>query len=129
MGRSYRRWLWSLFRKTVGGRVGQEEDQDVDVEADRVTADLHVPLLEDIEQPHLDRLTQKQQIVPGNDPRVDLGDDRFVEPDDTGKQLLAGTIPFSDPHDPPEKWRESRELDSCYFTELRREAKFCGCRA
>ena len=68
-----------LAAAVVGGRVGGEEDQHVDVEADRVAADLHVALFEDVEQPHLHQLVQLRQLVDGEDPAVHPRDQAEVQ--------------------------------------------------
>ena len=59
-----------LAAAVVRGRVGREQDQHVDVEPDRVATDLHVPLLQYVEQADLDRLVQLGQLVDGEDPPV-----------------------------------------------------------
>ncbi len=59
-----------LAAAVVRGRVGREEDQDVDVETDRVSADLHVALFENIEQAHLHQFVQLRQFVDGEDAAV-----------------------------------------------------------
>ncbi len=47
-----------LARAVVRRRVRAEQDQHVEVELDRVAADLHVALFEDVEQPDLDEFVQ-----------------------------------------------------------------------
>ena len=57
-----------------GRRVGREQDQHVDVELDRVAADLHVALFEDVEQADLDQLVQLGDLVHGEDAAVHARD-------------------------------------------------------
>ena len=59
-----------LAAAVVGGRVGREEDQHVDVEPDRIAADLHVALFEDVEQADLHQFVQLGQFVHGEDAAV-----------------------------------------------------------
>ncbi len=68
-----------LAAAVVSGRVGREEQQHVDVEADRVAADLHVALFEDVEQAHLDQLVQLGQFVDREDAAVHAGDQPEVQ--------------------------------------------------
>ena len=68
-----------LAAAVVRGRVGGEEDQHVDVEPDRIAADLHVALFQDVEQPHLHQLVQFRQLVHGEDAAVHAGDQPEVQ--------------------------------------------------
>ena len=68
-----------LAAAVVGGRVGRKQDQHVDVEADRIAADLHVALFEDVEQAHLHQLVQLGQLVDGEDAPVHARDQPEVQ--------------------------------------------------
>ena len=68
-----------LAAAVVGGRVGREQDQHVDVEADRVAANLHVALFEDVEQADLHQLVQFGQFVHGEDAAVHPRDQAEVQ--------------------------------------------------
>ncbi len=68
-----------LAAAVVGGRVGREEDQHVDVELDRVAANLHVALFEDVEQADLHQLVQFGHFVHGEDAAVHARDQPEVQ--------------------------------------------------
>src|SRR5204863_9967281 len=68
-----------LAAAVVGGGVGGEEDEDVDVETDRVAADLDVALFEDVEEADLDQLVQLRQFVDGENAAVHAGDEAEME--------------------------------------------------
>ena len=51
-------------------RIGGEQQQHVDVEADRIAADLHVALFEDVEQADLHQFVQLGQFVHGENAAV-----------------------------------------------------------
>ena len=68
-----------LAGAVVRRRVGREEDQHVDVELDRVAADLHVALFEDVEQADLDQLVQFGHLVHGEDAAVHARDQAEVQ--------------------------------------------------
>ena len=57
----------TLPRAVVGRRVGGEEDQHVDIELDRIAANLHVALFEDVEQADLHQFIELGQFVHGED--------------------------------------------------------------
>ena len=59
-----------LAAAVVGGRVGREQDQHVDVEVDRIAANLHVALFQDVEQADLHQLVELGQFVDGEDAAV-----------------------------------------------------------
>ena len=68
-----------LAAAVVRRRVGGEEDQHVDVELDRVAADLHVALFEDVEQADLHQLVQLRDLVHGEDAAVHARDQAEVQ--------------------------------------------------
>ena len=59
--------------------LAREEDQHVDVELDRVAADLHVALFEDVEQADLHQLVELGQLVHGEDAAVHARDEAEVQ--------------------------------------------------
>ena len=59
--------------------LAREEDQHVDVELDRVAADLHVALFEDVEQADLHQLVELGQLVHGEDAAVHARDQAEVQ--------------------------------------------------
>ena len=59
--------------------LAREEDQHVDVELDRVAADLHVALFEDVEQADLHQLVELGQFVHGEDAAVHARDQAEVQ--------------------------------------------------
>src|SRR5690606_22901214 len=61
------------------GGVGGEEDEDVEVEADGVAADLDVAFLEDVEEADLDEVVEVGEFVHGEDAAVHAGDEAEVE--------------------------------------------------
>ena len=52
-------------------RVGRGDDEHVQRQADLEAADLHVPLLEQVQQPHLNTFGQIRELVDGEDAAVD----------------------------------------------------------
>ena len=68
-----------LAAAVVGGRVGGEEDQHVDVELDRVAADLHVAFFENIEQADLHQFVEFRQLVHGENAAVHPRDQAEVQ--------------------------------------------------
>ena len=63
-----------LAAAVESGRVGREQDQHVDVEADGIAADLHVALFEDVEQADLHEFVQFGQFVDGEHAAMHAGD-------------------------------------------------------
>ena len=74
----------TLPRAVVRRRVGREEDQHVEVELDRVAANLHVALFEDVEQADLHQFVQLGHLVHGEDAAVHARDQAEVQ------RLLGG---------------------------------------
>ena len=68
-----------LARAVVGARVCAEEDEDVEVEADRVAADLDIALLEDVEEADLHELVEVGQLVHREDAAVLARDQAEVQ--------------------------------------------------
>ena len=68
-----------LAAAVVRGRIGREEDQHVDVEADRIAANLHVALFQDVEQADLHQFVQLGQFVHGEDAAVHPRDQPEVQ--------------------------------------------------
>ena len=68
-----------LAAAVVGGRIGREQDQHVDVELDRIAANLHVALFQDVEQPDLHQLVELGQLVHGEDAAMHPRDQAEVE--------------------------------------------------
>ena len=67
--------------------VGRGHQHDVEGQADPVAADLHVPLLEHVEQADLDALGQVGQLVDGEDAPVEPGHQPVVD------GQLVGQVP------------------------------------
>ena len=59
--------------------VGRGHHHHVEIEAHQVTTDLHVALLKDVEQAHLDALREVGQLVDRKDPAVRLGHESVAE--------------------------------------------------
>jgi len=68
-----------LARAVVRARIRTEEDEDVEVEAHRVAADLDVALLEDVEEPDLHELVEVGELVHREDAAVLPRDEAEVE--------------------------------------------------
>ena len=68
-----------LAAAVVSGRVGREQNQHVDVELDRVAANLHVALFQNVEQADLHQLVQLGQFVHGEDAPVHPRDQPKVQ--------------------------------------------------
>ena len=68
-----------LAAAVVRGRVGREQDQHVDVELDRIAANLHVALFQNVEQADLHQLVQLGQLVHGEDAAVHARDQPEVQ--------------------------------------------------
>ena len=74
----------------LGVRGGDQHD--VERQADPVAADLHVALLEDVEQPDLDALGEVRQLVDREDAAVGARDEAVVD-----GELVAEVAPLGDP--------------------------------
>src|SRR4029079_15831852 len=68
-----------LAAAVVGGRVSGEEDQHIDIEADRIAADLDIALFEDFEQADLDQFIELGQLVDGKNAAVQARDQAKVQ--------------------------------------------------
>ena len=68
-----------LAAAVVGGGIGGKQNQHIDVEFDRIAADLHVPLFQDVEQADLHQLVQLGQLVHGKDAPVHARNQTEVE--------------------------------------------------
>src|SRR5207245_6832544 len=68
-----------LAAAIVGGRVGREEDQHVDVELHGIATNLDVALFQNVEEPDLDQLIQLRYLIHGKDPAVHAWDEAEVE--------------------------------------------------
>ncbi len=68
-----------LAAAIVGGRVGRKQNQHVQVESHRIPADLHVALLQDIEQADLHQFVQFGQFVHGKDAAMHARDQPEME--------------------------------------------------
>ena len=68
-----------LARAVVRRRVRREEHEHVEVELDRVAADLHVALFEDVEQADLDQFVEFGDLVHGEDAAVHPRDEAEVQ--------------------------------------------------
>ena len=68
-----------LAAAVVRRRVGREENQHVDVELDRIAANLHVALFEDVEQADLHQFVEFRQFVHGEDAAVHARDQAEVQ--------------------------------------------------
>ena len=71
--------------------VGRRDEQDVEREADLVAADLHVALLEHVEQTDLDALGEVGELVDREDAAVRARDEAVVD-----RQLVGEVAAFGD---------------------------------
>src|SRR5205807_4648737 len=63
----------------VGGGVGGEENEHIEVELNRVAANLHVAFFEDVEEADLHQLVQLGNFVHGEDAAVHARDQAEVQ--------------------------------------------------
>ena len=68
-----------LSAAVIGRRIGRKQNQHVDLETDRIAANLHVAFLKDIEQTDLYRLVEFGQFVDGENPPMHPGDQSEME--------------------------------------------------
>ena len=68
-----------LAAAVVRRRVGGEQDQHVDIELDRIAANLHVALFENVEQADLHQLVELRHLVHGEDAAVHPRDQAEVQ--------------------------------------------------
>ena len=69
----------TLPEAVVGARVRAEENQHVEVELDRIAADLHVAFFEDVEQADLNEFVEFRDFVHGEDAAVHARDEAEVQ--------------------------------------------------
>ena len=80
----------AAVRVVVG--VGRRDEHDVEREADLVAADLHVALLEHVEQADLDALGEVGQLVDGEDAAVRAGHEAVVQRELVGQVAALGDL-------------------------------------
>ena len=73
-------------------RVGAGDDEDVEGKADAEAANLNVALFHDVEQPHLDALSQVRQFVDTEDAAIGARDEAVVDGEFVGEVAALGDL-------------------------------------